>query len=201
MSQIKFWFPSIHLAWRSTPALGDSDLGNYKDPLNPYFVTSIFCEILTRDLVRPFRKVSPRGHSSGYVCVKLQNWWWWHVIRCAHDDVTKWKYFPRYIFRSPVNSPRPVTRSFDIFFDLCLNKRLSKQSQGWWFETQSRSLWRHCNDLMYNLMICPLQLATDVTGMVYISAQDNEAYEYWWIPFTNWLTAKQIITRVLFLGK
>ena len=28
----------------------------------------------------------------------------------------------------------PVTRSFDIFFDLRLNKRLSKQSWGWWFE-------------------------------------------------------------------
>ena len=25
-------------------------------------------------------------------------------------------------------SQKPVTRSFDIFFDLCLNKRLSKQS-------------------------------------------------------------------------
>ena len=43
---------------------------------------------------------------------------------------------------------RPVTRSFDIFFDLRLNKRLSKQSFGWWFETQSLSLWRHCNDAM-----------------------------------------------------
>ena len=40
---------------------------------------------------------------------------------------------------------RPVTRSFDVFFDLCLNKRLTKQSWGWWFETQSGSLWRHCN--------------------------------------------------------
>ena len=30
---------------------------------------------------------------------------------------------------------RPVTRSFDVFFDLQLNKRLSKQSWGWWFET------------------------------------------------------------------
>ena len=39
----------------------------------------------------------------------------------------------------------PVTRSFDVFFDLRLNKRLSKQSWGWWFETLSRSLWRHCN--------------------------------------------------------
>ena len=25
------------------------------------------------------------------------------------------------------------------------SKRLSKQSWGWWFETQSRSLWRHCS--------------------------------------------------------
>ena len=32
---------------------------------------------------------------------------------------------------------RPVTRSFDVFFDLRLNKRLSKQPWGWWFETPS----------------------------------------------------------------
>ena len=37
---------------------------------------------------------------------------------------------------------RPVTRRFDDFFDLRLNKRLSKQSWGWWFETPSRPLWR-----------------------------------------------------------
>ena len=29
---------------------------------------------------------------------------------------------------SPVPAQRPVTRSFDVFFDLRLNKRLSKQS-------------------------------------------------------------------------
>ena len=40
---------------------------------------------------------------------------------------------------------RPVTRSFDVFFDLRLNKRLSKQWWGWWFETLSRPLWRHRN--------------------------------------------------------
>ena len=38
---------------------------------------------------------------------------------------------------------RPVTRSFDVFFDLRLNKRLSKQSWGWWIETLSHPLWRH----------------------------------------------------------
>ena len=40
---------------------------------------------------------------------------------------------------------KPVTRSFVVFFDLCRNKGLSKQSGGWWFETLSRPLWRHCN--------------------------------------------------------
>ena len=40
----------------------------------------------------------------------------------------------------------PVMRSFDVFFDLRVVKRLSKLSWGWWFETPSRLLWRHCND-------------------------------------------------------
>ena len=34
----------------------------------------------------------------------------------------------------------PVTRGFDVFFDLRLNKRFNKQSWGWWFETPSRPL-------------------------------------------------------------
>ena len=42
---------------------------------------------------------------------------------------------------------RPVTQSFDVFFDLRPNKRLSKQSRGWWFETPSRLSCRHCNEM------------------------------------------------------
>ena len=75
------------------------------------------------------------------------------LFSLAYDDIIKWKQLPRYwpfvrgIHRSPVNSPqRPVTRSFDAFFDLRLNKRLSKQSCGWWFETPSGPLWRHSNE-------------------------------------------------------
>ena len=51
-------------------------------------------------------------------------------------------------FTGPGEFPtqRPVTRSFDVFFDLRLNKRLSKQPWGWWFETLSGSLWRQCNE-------------------------------------------------------
>ena len=40
---------------------------------------------------------------------------------------------------------RPVARSFYVFFDLRLNKRLSKQWWGWWFGTLSCPLWRQCN--------------------------------------------------------
>ena len=42
-------------------------------------------------------------------------------------------------------SQKPVTRGFDVFFDLRLNKRLRKQSRRRWLETPSRSLWHHWN--------------------------------------------------------
>ena len=55
-------------------------------------------------------------------------------MRCDHDDVIKWKDFPCYwpFVRVTGEFPwqREVTQSFDAFFDLCLNKRLSKQSWG-----------------------------------------------------------------------
>ena len=45
-----------------------------------------------------------------------------------------------------IPAQRPVTRSFDVFLDLRLNKRLSKHSWGWWSGTPSRSLRRHPNE-------------------------------------------------------
>ena len=52
-------------------------------------------------------------------------------------------------FTGPGEFPtqRPVTRSFDVFFDLRRNEWLSKQPWGWWFETPSLSLSRQCNAL------------------------------------------------------
>ena len=68
-----------------------------------------------------------------------------------HDDVIKWKHFPRYwpfvrgILRSPVNSPhKGQWRGALVFlFDLHPNKPLSKQWSGWWFETPPCPLLRH----------------------------------------------------------
>ena len=77
------------------------------------------------------------------IFVERQNAWWRHQMEtfsallafCAGNSPVHGE-FP---------TQRPVTRSFDIFFDLRLNKRLSKQSWGWWSETPSSSLWRHRN--------------------------------------------------------
>ena len=52
---------------------------------------------------------------------------------------------PRWIGTGEFPAQRPVTRSFDVFFDLQPNKRLSKQWWGWSFQTASCPLWRHRN--------------------------------------------------------
>ena len=77
--------------------------------------------------------------------------------RFYYPDITWWRQhmetFSALLAICAGNSPvpgefpaqRPVTRSFDVFFNLRLNKRLGKHSWGWWFETPLRSLWRHCN--------------------------------------------------------
>ena len=66
-------------------------------------------------------------------CLTLASAWWHHQMEtfsvllalCMVNSLATGQ-FP---------SQRPVTRSFDVFFDLRLNKRLSKQSWGWWFGT------------------------------------------------------------------
>ena len=74
-------------------------------------------------------------------------------LQRSGSDIAWWRYqmetFSALLALCAGNSPvtgefpaqRPVTRSFNVFFDLRLNKRLSKQSWGWWFETPSRPLW------------------------------------------------------------
>ena len=85
-----------------------------------------------------------------------------HLILNPNYTATWWRHQMETFSALPAicagNSPvpgefptqRPVTRSFGVFFDLRLNKRLSKQSWGWWFETLSRPLWRHCNEIHHH---------------------------------------------------
>ena len=79
--------------------------------------------------------------------------WWSHQMEtfcrvsghlCGEFIVHRW-----------IPAQRPVTWSFGVFFDLSLNKRLSKQSWGWLFKTPSRPLWRHCNVISEVLWYSP----------------------------------------------
>ena len=93
-----------------------------------------------------------------------------------YDDVIKWRDFPRYwpFLRGITGRQRPVTRSFDVFFDLRQNKRLSKQSWRRWFETPPRSLWRQrrvysciifrCCWKGLNISICNSYATGDISG-------------------------------------
>ena len=71
----------------------------------------------------------------------------------GHDDITKWKHFPRYwpfvwgIHRSPVNSPHKSQWHGALMFSLIYAWTLGKQSRRRWFETPSRSFWRHRSGL------------------------------------------------------
>ena len=79
-------------------------------------------------------------------------------------NVTRWRHqmetFSALLAICAGNSPvpgefptiRPVTQSFDVYFDLRPDKRLSKQLWGWWFETLSHSLWRHRNVTLLALL-------------------------------------------------
>ena len=73
----------------------------------------------------------------------------------SHDDVIKWKHFPRYwpfvqgIHRWPVNSHYTGQWRRALMFSL-IRAWIDvwvKQPWGWWFEWDAIPLlWRHCND-------------------------------------------------------
>ena len=82
---------------------------------------------------------------------------WRHPKETFSTILVLWEGNPPLIGGLP--SQRPVTGSFDVFFDLRLNKWLNKQLKRRWFETPSRSWWRHYDDssiIQFNL-ICQLR--------------------------------------------
>ena len=71
-------------------------------------------------------------------------------------------------------SQRPVMPSFDVFFDLHLNKRLSKQWRCQWFETPLFSLWCHCNGKVWPKFCC-LHSPISLEGLLTEQAAHGEA--------------------------
>ena len=95
-------------------------------------------------------------------------------------------------FTDPGEFPtqRPVSRSSDVFFDLHPNKKLSKQPWGWWFETQSWSLWLHCNKppnmhlFSWGSFGNPSPTSHRRVGVWWATF----AHKHWW-PVGDWLPA------------
>ena len=106
-------------------------------------VFSLICAWINDWVNNRGASVLKRHRAHHDVTVKLYTWW-------SHQMDT----FSALLAICAGNSPVPgdfptqrlVTRSFDVYFDLRLNKRLCKQSWGWWLETLLCPLWRHSNE-------------------------------------------------------
>ena len=92
--------------------------------------------------------LAPWGHQPEQTeYLTIQNNW-------IHDDVIKWK--------------QSQWRGTLMFSLICaLNKRLSKQSWGWWFETPSCSLWRHCNAIVFHWEVFELSTPSQFENYVF----------------------------------
>ena len=112
----------------------------------------------------------------------------WLLTSCTLIDIlSRWRHqmetFSALLALCAGNSPVtgefptqwPVARSFDVSFDLRLNKPLSKQSWGWWLETPSHPLWRHGNDRVKNRF--------------FKNTSVGDGYDFIWYhaPFTKYL--------------
>ena len=148
------------MVWIYFFILGKCD--NIPNQPDRYFMhIHVYCYILTLPSGTRRKKVTNPAH---FLCSMRYGVNSWEQFCELHDDVIKWKHFPRYwsnlrtrskisiimmtssngnIFRvtghlcGEFTGPRWIPQSFDVFFDLRPNKSLSKQWWGWWFETQS----------------------------------------------------------------
>ena len=81
-----------------------------------------------------------------FILIPILITWWRHQMEIFSALLAL------YARNSPVPAEFPaqrrVTPSFEVFFNLRLNKRLRKQSWGWWFETLLHPLWRQCNEVI-----------------------------------------------------
>ena len=110
------------------------------------------------------------------------------LVVSEHDDVIKWKHFPRYSTGHRwIPLTKPVTRNYDVFSVWYLNKRLSKQPR-WRFETPSRSSWRHCNETT-GIWVKDWWIAASRTQ----SGRGDDPglitkydIKYWWFQFHGW---------------
>ena len=119
--------------------------------------------------------------------------WFYYTSWWRHQMKTFSVFLALFAGNSPVTgefpSQRTMTRSFDVFFDLRLNKWLSKQSRCRCFEPQQRSLWRHCNVVpwMEGLAIsCSAQVPVKIVDW-YVIIYITDEIRYVTIDMMSWL--------------
>ena len=84
-----------------------------------------------------------------YLLKELCHSWWCHQMETFSMLVALCEGNPP--VTGGFSSQRPLTHSFDVFFDLRLNKWSSTQSRCQWFETPLHSLWHHCNNANFDI--------------------------------------------------
>ena len=138
-SNAKFWFffqddTSKDVVWKTGGHLSWNQIFNTLRPekYGKHFADDIHSRIFLNE--KNFHLI--------HISITLFSWW--------RHQTEIFSVFPALCMgNSPVTgkfpSQRPVT-SFNVFSDLRLNIRLGERSRRRWFETQSCSLWRHCND-------------------------------------------------------
>ena len=93
----------------------------------------------------------------GWGSASVKNTWCRHKMETFSALLALWEGNP------------PVTGDVKLFcFYLRLNIRLSKQSKHRWFETQSRSLWRQCNDSFNDIIFTGSKFGNS-TQMIFTS--------------------------------
>ena len=105
----------------------------------------------------------------------------------GHDDVTNGnisQIIGPFWGEPPVTggfpSQRPMTQSFDVFFDLHLKKWLSEQLRRRWFKTSSHSLWCHINEALRHepFYIISSSSQSDVESIIAIKSQKENMSEH-----------------------
>ena len=115
-----------------------------KGNMSCFILTSIRGSLLLHRSLAT-RRFWPKCTRRTFASTGVGSAWWRHEMETFSALLTLCE------GNSPVTgefpSQRPVTRSFDAFFDPRLGKRWSKQPRRRWSETASRLLWRHFNGM------------------------------------------------------
>ena len=97
------------------------------------------CSAVSKIQLHIYRYATPQATYINTSCWMTISVYWFKSNGWQFHDVIKWKHFLIYWHLCGEFTDH---RNFDVFFDLCLNKRLSKHWWGWWFEKPSCPLWR-----------------------------------------------------------